>query len=106
MAFERIAEQRLRQAIEAGEFDDLPNAGKPIDLDEYFAWPEAMRVTYSVLKNANCVPIEVELLKDIAQLEASMSAAADAAVVSLLRRRLGARRIELAVKLERARTRR
>ena len=39
----------MRQSIERGEFDNLPNAGQPIDLEEYFAWPEEVRVAYSVL---------------------------------------------------------
>jgi len=28
---ETLVERRIREAIEAGEFDDLPGAGKPID---------------------------------------------------------------------------
>lgn len=105
MAFERIAEQRLRQAIDAGEFDNLPNAGRPIDLEEYFSWPESVRMAYSVLKSAHCVPVEVELLKEIARLESTLASAADEPAADALRRRLCARRIELAVKLERARAR-
>ncbi len=66
MPFERIAEQRLRQAIEDGLLDDLPNRGDPIDLDEYFATPEHVRVAYSILKSANCLPEDVELRNEIA----------------------------------------
>lgn len=33
MAFERIAEQRIREAMRAGEFDNLPKAGSRIDLE-------------------------------------------------------------------------
>jgi Domain of unknown function (DUF1992) len=40
MAFERVAEQKIREAIQAGEFDNLPNAGARLDLEEYFAMPE------------------------------------------------------------------
>jgi hypothetical protein len=68
MPFERIAEQRLRQAIEDGLLDDLPNRGDPIDLDEYFATPEHARVAYSILKSANCLPENVELRNEIAAL--------------------------------------
>ena len=103
MAFERIAEQRLRAAIDAGEFDNLPNAGRPIDLDEYFAWPEAMRMAYSILKSANCAPVEVELLREIAELEKTLMSASDGQEAGAIRRKIAARRIELAVKLERAR---
>jgi DnaJ-like protein len=106
VALELIAEQRLRQAIADGEFDNLPNAGQPLDLEEYFAWPEAVRMAYSILKNARCAPVEVELMKEIAQLEASLAAAPDGAAAEAMRRRINGRRIELAVKLERARSQR
>jgi len=69
MPFERIAELRLRQAMEDGLLDDLPNRGDRIDLEEYFATPEDLRVAYSILKNANCLPEEVEIRNAIAALE-------------------------------------
>ena len=69
MPFERIAELRLRQAIDDGLLDDLPNCGERIDLEEYFATPEDLRVAYSILKNANCLPEEVEIRNAIAALE-------------------------------------
>lgn len=103
MAFERIAEQRLRQAIKDGEFDNLPNAGRPIDLEEYFKWPEPLRMAYSILKAANCAPEEVELLNEIARLEAALASAPDAAARRGIQRTLADRRTELAVRLERAR---
>ena len=31
--FESIAERKIREAIEAGEFDNLPHKGRPINLD-------------------------------------------------------------------------
>jgi DnaJ-like protein len=33
-----VAERKIREAIEAGEFDRLPNAGQPISLDQYFSF--------------------------------------------------------------------
>jgi hypothetical protein len=68
MPFERIAELRLRQAIEDGLLDDLPNRGKRLDLEEYFATPEDVRVAYSILKNANCLPEEIQLRNDVVAL--------------------------------------
>ena len=36
-AIQRVAENKIREAIEQGKFDNLPGAGKPIaDLDEPF----------------------------------------------------------------------
>ena len=36
MAFERIAENRIREAMRDGRFDDLAGRGRPIDLEDYF----------------------------------------------------------------------
>ena len=69
MAFERIAEQKIRDAMQAGEFDNLPNAGARIDLEEYFSLPAHLRMAFSVLKSADCLPAEVLLLNDVARLE-------------------------------------
>ena len=105
MAFERVAEQHIRQAMKDGEFDNLPNAGRPLDLEEYFKWPEAMRSAYALLKNANCAPFEVELLRDIARLEAALAAASDEAGRQSIGQELAARRAELGVRIEHARRR-
>lgn len=103
MPFTRLAEARIRQAIQDGEFDHLPNAGQPLDLEEYFSTPAELRLAYSILKNANCVPIEVELLNDIARLERAVAAAANAGERASLTRSLADRKTELAVRLERRR---
>ena len=68
MSFERLAELRLRQAIDDGLLDDLPNRGERLDLDEYFATPEDRRLAYSILKNANCLPEEVQIRNEIVAL--------------------------------------
>ena len=101
MSFSRIAENRIREAMEQGEFDNLPGAGEPLNLEEYFSTPEDVRMAYSVLKNANCRPLEVELLNEIARLEQAIAAAPDDAAREAHRRELANRRTELAVLLER-----
>jgi len=69
MPFERVAQLRLQQAIEDGLLENLPNRGERLDFGEYFAMSEDVRVAYSILKNANCVPEEVEIRQEIAALE-------------------------------------
>ena len=101
MNFSRIAENRIREAMEQGEFDNLPGAGQPLSLEEYFSTPEDLRMAYSVLKNANCRPLEVELLNEIARLQQAVTAATDAAAREPLERQLADRRTELAILLER-----
>jgi hypothetical protein len=101
MSFSRIAENRIREAMEQGAFDNLPGAGQPVSLQEYFSTPEDLRMAYSILKNANCRPLEVELLNEIARLEQALAAATDDAARAAHRRDLAHRRTELAVLLER-----
>ena len=40
----KIAEQRIREAMERGEFDHLPCHGKPIKLDDLAGVPEHLRM--------------------------------------------------------------
>jgi len=75
MSFEKLVEEKIRAAMEAGEFDNLEGAGLPLDLDEYFATPEDLRVSFSVLKNARILPRELELLKEIGSLKSAIPAA-------------------------------
>src|SRR5262245_26732382 len=103
MAFERVAEQRIREAIEAGAFDNLPNAGARLDLEDYFAMPEDVRMAYSVLKSANCLPEEIELLTEVARLEAA-HATATAGAKPRLSIELQDARLRLALALERQRS--
>lgn len=103
VALNRVAENRIRDAMEQGEFDNLALAGEPLNLDEYFSTPEQFRMAHSILKNANCVPVEVELLNEVSRLEQAISSAADPAARQSLQRELTDRQTELAIALERSR---
>lgn len=46
-----VAEQRIREAMERGEFDALPSRGRPLDLDGDANVPEELRMAYKLLKN-------------------------------------------------------
>jgi hypothetical protein len=65
MSFAKIAEKIIEESMARGEFDDLPASGKKIDLSDYFAAPEDLRMAHSVLKNAGFAPPEVELRRDL-----------------------------------------
>ena len=67
--FWRIAEERIREAQQAGLFDDLPGKGKPLELEDLSWVPEELRIGYHILKNAHVLPPEAELRKDIHTLE-------------------------------------
>lgn len=65
----RMAEERIKQAERDGAFKDLPGKGKPLDLSEINAVPEDLRMSYTILKNANMLPEEMQIKKDMLQLE-------------------------------------
>lgn len=67
--FEKIVEERILKAQKKGEFENLIGSGKPLALNENWNIPEELRLAYKILKNADCVPPEVELKKEIKQTE-------------------------------------
>jgi hypothetical protein len=62
---EKIAEEKIREAEQRGEFKNLPGAGKPLALEDDSMIPEQLRMAYKILKNSNFVPPEVEDKKEI-----------------------------------------
>ena len=63
-----VAERKIREAMARGEFDNLAGAGKPLPEEDLSGVPEELRMAYKVLKNAGCLPPEVELRKEIVNL--------------------------------------
>ena len=84
----RIVEERIQRAQEDGAFDNLPNKGKPLNLDDDSSIPEDLRLAFKVLKNAGCLPMEMELRKEIFSLQQLMNAAIDTETRQNLRREL------------------
>ena len=101
MSISRVVENLIREAIAEGKFDNLPGAGKRLDLEEYFSTPEDLRMAYSILKNARIAPAEVELLKEIARIKQTLEQTHDDAERRSLQQVLADRKTELAVRLER-----
>jgi len=63
-----VAERKIREAMARGEFDNLAGAGKPLPEEDLSGVPEELRMAYKVLKNAGCLPPEVELRNEIVSL--------------------------------------
>lgn len=101
LAFEKIAQNIIQEAMERGEFDNLSNKGKPLHLDEYFATPEEFRLGHSVLKNAQVVPAEIELLAEVGRLKEQIAARCDEAEKQALQQRCAERQLQLRLLLER-----
>lgn len=67
--FELIAERKIREAMDRGEFDNNPLQGKPLPKDTLDGVPSDIRIVYKILKNANIIPEELELRKGINALQ-------------------------------------
>jgi hypothetical protein len=73
-----MAERRILEAMERGEFDDLPGKGKPLELeDDDPMVPEELRMAYRIMKNAGMLPPELELRKEILRLSDLLDAVRD-----------------------------
>lgn len=79
MSIEKFIEDQISKAMADGEFDNLPGKGRPLDLNAYFQTPESLRLCYSILKNGNFAPPEVELLKEIESLKKQLESTTDEA---------------------------
>lgn len=95
MFSEKLIEEKIREAMEKGEFDDLPGKGKPLDLDAYFATPADVRLGYSVLKSAGCLPVEVDLQKEIESLKGCLIACDDERERQSLRKEIEGKTLKL-----------
>jgi hypothetical protein len=71
--FTKIVEDRIRQAQRNGEFENLAGAGQPLKMEEDRHIAEELRLSYKILKNADCLPPEIELKKEIERAEELLS---------------------------------
>lgn len=93
-----LAEKRIAEAVSRGDFDDLPGAGRPLELGDDSLIPEDLRLAYRILKNAGFVPPEVEAINEIAELERmAMGNATAVKKLALLKTRIEARYYDKAI---------
>lgn len=58
------AERHILDAQNKGEFDNLPGCGEPLTLDDDSHVPPELRAGYRLLKNAGCLPPELEYRRE------------------------------------------
>lgn len=58
--FESAVDKQIREAMERGEFDNLKNRGKPLDLARDPNVPEDWEMAFNLLKNAGFAPDWIE----------------------------------------------
>src|SRR5262245_20503431 len=83
-----LVEDRIKSAQQEGAFDNLPGKGKPLNLEDDSTIPKDLRLTYKILKNSGCLPIEMELRKEFFNLRKLLDAAIDEPTRRALRREL------------------
>ncbi len=66
-SFHLIAEKRIKEAMQQGQFDNLPGKGKPLVFEDDSMIPEDLRMAYKILKNAGFIPPELQTEKEIRQ---------------------------------------
>ena len=76
-SFTKIAEERIRKAIEQGELDNLPGQGQPLIFEDDRGVPEELRLAYKILRNADCLPPELLAEKEIRATEDLLAGLAD-----------------------------
>ncbi|MCE9983155.1 DUF1992 domain-containing protein [Leclercia adecarboxylata] len=67
------AERHILDAQRQGEFDNLPGSGCPLILDDDSHVPAELRAGYRMLKNAGCLPPELEQRKEAVELAQLLS---------------------------------
>ena len=60
-----VGERKIKEAMDAGVFDDNPLKGQPLNYDEDAGLSPEQRVTRKILKNAGALPQWMQLEVDI-----------------------------------------
>jgi hypothetical protein len=76
---ERIVEERIQVSQKKGDFDNLPGAGRPLEFEDDSHVPEELRLPFKILKNADCLPPEIEIKKEIERTEDLLTGMSDTA---------------------------
>ncbi|MDT3698698.1 MAG: DUF1992 domain-containing protein [Thermincola sp.] len=95
-----IAEQKIREAIRNGEFDNLPGQGKPLQLEDLSHVPGDLRAGYIILKNAGILPEEMQIEKEIMSLETLVNCCYDADKRKVLKKELNEKMLRFNIMME------
>lgn len=73
----KIAEERIRESMDRGDLDDLPGMGSPQEMVDDSNVAEELRLAHHMLKNAGYTPPELDIRKEIHQVEDLLESAPD-----------------------------
>jgi hypothetical protein len=94
----------LRESEANGELKSAPSYGKPMSFgDGYDETPDELKMPFKMLKDSGYAPPEVQLMRDIAALQAELEGQGDAETVRARQQRLSEMRQQLALRMEKLR---
>jgi hypothetical protein len=67
--FGKIAERKIREAMEVGMFENLSGKGRPLVFEDETWIPDDLKAAYRFLKNSGYIPPELELKNEIMNLK-------------------------------------
>jgi hypothetical protein len=94
---DKLAEEKISEAIRCGELDNLSGAGKPLRLDDDALIPEELRAGFRLLKNSGYLPPGLDLRKEIGSVETLIVQARSLEERAVLNRRLRYLLLQLSV---------
>jgi hypothetical protein len=98
----KVAERRIQEAVERGEFERYAGKGEPLPPEDDLAnVPEDLRAGYRLLKSHGFVPAELEARRALVRLDDLIAACAEPAARGALEERRRRQTLELALLLER-----
>ncbi len=99
--FRQIAEQRITEAMQRGEFDDLALKGRKLDLREDPLVPVELRMAHKILQTAGVLPEELSLEHEIRSLQALIDSCTDSRTDSDLANEIRSKLLQLNILMER-----
>ena len=101
LLIQRIAERKIQEAIDNGEFENLPGKGNPLKFDKEPRMPDSCRTSYKLLKNAGVLPEEMQLKKEIYSIQELLDVCEDDAERKKLRKKMNAKQLRYDLLMER-----
>ncbi|SIS48942.1 DnaJ family domain-containing protein [Salimicrobium flavidum] len=100
MDLSHIIEEKIKRAVDQGDFDNLPGKGEPLPKDEFAHLPDDLRNSYRVLKNAGMLPEEMQVKKEVVELEELLETIVDTDEKKNVEKKLTEKRLRFQMLME------
>lgn len=100
MDYGHIVEEKIKESMKRGDFDHLPGRGKPLPKDEFAHLPPELKNCYRILKNANLLPEEMIVKKEMVELEELLARIKDPQLSSHYKKELKEKKLRFDMMME------